>query len=176
MAKSQSQLLAEYRREVRRSKQWRSDNYDDDWRRFIDLYRGKQIANASLADRLIVNMVFSTVNVLGPAVAVNNPKFVVNARRPEAADEHDADAHEHDAHRLSRPDRRSRGGRAQQDEHRRRPARDRVHEAQVRPPIRRRSRAVWPAAQSPGSRPRRRSATTRPRARFPAACRSGPSG
>jgi len=85
MAKSQSQLLAEYRREVRRSKQWRSDNYDDDWRRFIDLYRGKQIANASLADRLIVNMVFSTVNVLGPAVAVNNPKFVVNARRPEAA-------------------------------------------------------------------------------------------
>jgi len=85
MAKSQSQLLAEYRREVRRSKRWRSDNYDDDWKRYIDLYRGKQIANATLADRLIVNMVFSTVNVLGPAVAVNNPKFVVNARRPEAA-------------------------------------------------------------------------------------------
>ena len=85
MAKSQSQLLAEYRREVRRSKRWRSDNYDDDWKRYIDLYRGKQIASATLADRLIVNMVFSTVNVLGPAVAVNNPKFVVNARRPEAA-------------------------------------------------------------------------------------------
>ncbi len=85
MAKSQSQLLAEYRRDVRRSKRWRSDNYDDDWRRFIDLYRGKQINGASAADHLIVNMVFSTINVLGPAVAVNNPRFVVNARRPEAA-------------------------------------------------------------------------------------------
>ncbi len=85
MSKTQAQLLAEYRREVRRSKRWRADNYDDDWRRFIDLYRGKQISNASLQDRLIVNMVFSTINVLAPAVAVNNPKFVVNARRPEAA-------------------------------------------------------------------------------------------
>jgi hypothetical protein len=84
MAKSQSQLLAEYRREVRRSKRWRADNYDDDWRRFIDLYRGKQV-NGEGGDRLIVNMVFSTINVLGPAVAVNNPRFVVNARRPESA-------------------------------------------------------------------------------------------
>src|SRR6188472_2300123 len=82
---TQAQLIRTYRANVRRSKRWRSDNYDDDWKRYIDLYRGKQIASATLADRLIVNMVFSTVNVLGPAVAVNNPKFVVNARRPEAA-------------------------------------------------------------------------------------------
>ena len=83
--KSQAQLLNEYRREIRRSKSWRSDNYDTDWKRFIDLYRGKQVANASRQDRLIVNMIFSTINVLAPAVAVNNPKFVVNARRPDAA-------------------------------------------------------------------------------------------
>ena len=39
----QADLLSFYRSEVRRSKKWRSDEgYDDDWKRYIDLYRGKQ--------------------------------------------------------------------------------------------------------------------------------------
>lgn len=81
-----SDYLAYCREEVKRSKRWRSqERYDQDWKRYIDLYRGKQYNNVSLQDQLMVNLVFSTINVLAPAVAVNNPRFVVNARRPESA-------------------------------------------------------------------------------------------
>src|SRR4029077_12877768 len=74
-----------YRDEVRRSKRWRSnEQYEDDWKRYIDLYRGKQYNTDSKSDRLIVNLVFSTINTMAPAVAVNNPKFVVNARKMES--------------------------------------------------------------------------------------------
>jgi hypothetical protein len=82
---TQAQLIRSYRANVRRSKRWRSDNYDDDWERYIDLYRGKHIPTKSISDRLIVNLVFATINVMAPAVAVNNPKFVVNARKPGSA-------------------------------------------------------------------------------------------
>jgi hypothetical protein len=72
---------------VRRSKRWRSqESYEDDWKRYIDLYRGKQYNKGSQSDQLIVNLIFSTINVMAPSVAVNNPKFVVNARRSDAAD------------------------------------------------------------------------------------------
>jgi len=73
------------RDEVERSKRWRSDNYDDLWHRMIELYRGKQYAAADKNDRLVVNLVFATKNVIAPAVAINNPRFVVNARKPENA-------------------------------------------------------------------------------------------
>jgi hypothetical protein len=87
----QSELLSFYRQEVRRSKRWRSDEgYDNDWKRYIDLYRGKQYDAPSphapnSGDRLMVNLIFSTINVMAPSVAVNNPRFVVNARKPETA-------------------------------------------------------------------------------------------
>ena len=81
-----SDYLAYCRDEVKRSKNWRTQEmYDADWKRYIDLYRGKQYGSMSTNDQLIVNLVFSTINVLGPAVAVNNPRFVVNARRPDTA-------------------------------------------------------------------------------------------
>lgn len=74
------------RDEVRRSKKWRStEGYEDDWKRYIDMYRGKQYQDTSTNDQLMVNLVFSTINVMAPAVAVNNPRFVVNARRPDKA-------------------------------------------------------------------------------------------
>ena len=82
----QSAYLQLCRDEVRRSKRWRSDeNYESNWKRFIDMYAGKQYSDASSNDQLIVNLVFSTINVMAPAVAVNNPRFVVNARRPDTA-------------------------------------------------------------------------------------------
>jgi hypothetical protein len=82
----QTAYLQMCRDEVRRSKRWRSDEgYEDDWKRYIDLYRGKQYQKGSPNDQLIVNLIFSTINVMAPAVAVNNPRFVVNARRPDAA-------------------------------------------------------------------------------------------
>src|SRR5687768_16327277 len=83
----QHEYLAYCRDEIKRSKKWRSnEQYEDDWKRYIDLYRGRHYASAAPNDQLIVNMVFSTVNTMAPSVAVNNPRFVVNARKPEAAD------------------------------------------------------------------------------------------
>jgi hypothetical protein len=72
--------------EVNRSKKWRSqETHDNDWKRYIDLYRGKQYSSNVASDQLLVNLVFLTINVMAPSVAVNNPRFVVNARRPENA-------------------------------------------------------------------------------------------
>jgi hypothetical protein len=81
-----SDQLAFMRAEVMRSKRWRqNERYDDLWKRMIDLYRGKHYEGKSRNDRLVVNMVFATKNVIAPAVAVSNPRFVVNARKPESA-------------------------------------------------------------------------------------------
>jgi len=61
------------------------EGHEDLWRRMVDLYRGKHYAKLSNEDRMLINMAFATKNVIAPSVAINNPKFVVNARKPEAA-------------------------------------------------------------------------------------------
>lgn len=82
----QADLLKFMRTEVERSKNWRDDEeYDDLWKRMIDLYKGKHYDSKSPTDRLVVNMFFATKNVIAPAVAINNPRFVINARKPENA-------------------------------------------------------------------------------------------
>ena len=82
----QSEYLQYCRDEIRRSKRWRSDEfYEDEWKRYIDLYKGKQYNSDPKSDQLIVNLVFSTINTMAPSVAVNNPKFVVNARNERSA-------------------------------------------------------------------------------------------
>jgi hypothetical protein len=86
----QSELLQLYRDEVKRSKAWRKDaGYDAAWKRYIDLYAGMQWDRQSMlgagVDKLVVNLIFSTVNTMSPAVSVNNPRFVVNARQPQFA-------------------------------------------------------------------------------------------
>ena len=71
--------------EISRSKRWRDqEDYDDNWKRWIDLYRGLQYEGGNDPnDRLIVNIVFATVNVLLPAVSINNPKFTLSSRKPD---------------------------------------------------------------------------------------------
>jgi hypothetical protein len=82
----QSAYLQWCRDEIKRSKRWRSqEGYEEEWKRYIDLYKGKQYNSNTAGDKLIVNLVFSTINVMAPAVAVNNPRFVVNARQPDKA-------------------------------------------------------------------------------------------
>lgn len=85
----QSEYLAWCRNEVKRSKRWRTNKtgygFDDQWRRYVDLYGGLHYDAKSGADQLTVNLIFSTINVMGPAVAINNPRFVVNAREPQKA-------------------------------------------------------------------------------------------
>ena len=83
---NQTELLSFYRKELKRSKNWRTaaeNQYDDAWRRYIDLYRGKHYDRLSGTDQLTINLIFATINVMGPAVAINNPRFTVNARKPE---------------------------------------------------------------------------------------------
>jgi hypothetical protein len=85
--KTQGELLHFYQGELKRSKNWRTSkttNYDKAWKRYIDLYQGRYLDGDPSTDALVVNMVFATINVMAPAVAINNPRFVVNARNPES--------------------------------------------------------------------------------------------
>lgn len=85
---NQQEQLAFCRNEVNRSKRWRdngSRSYDDKWRRMIDLYEGRHYDWRSGTDQLTVNLIFSTINVMGPAVAIYNPRFAVNAQSPDDA-------------------------------------------------------------------------------------------
>lgn len=84
--KSAADRLKQYQQRLDASKRWRKeDGYDAVWRRLIDLYRGRHYEHYSNEDRLLVNIVFSTVNVIAPAIAVNHPKITVNAVNPENA-------------------------------------------------------------------------------------------
>lgn len=84
--KSQSEQLGVYRAHLNASKKWRKDEgYDATWRRLIDLYKGKHYDQYSDEDRMLINISFSTVNVIAPAVAVNYPKITVNAVKPDNA-------------------------------------------------------------------------------------------
>lgn len=71
---------------IRRSRAWRQqEQYDSLWKRMVNLYKGKHYDTKSTEDRMLVNMAFATKNVIAPSVAINNPKFTVNARRAEVA-------------------------------------------------------------------------------------------
>ena len=68
---------------------WRDEmGYDQLWRRMVDLYRGKHWPNTTISneDLIAVNLAFSTVNVIAPAVSVNHPKIVVTPNQPEDED------------------------------------------------------------------------------------------
>ena len=74
---------------LRNSARWRDEmGYDDLWRRMNDLYRGKHWPRTTVnkEDLVAVNLAFSTVNVIAPAVSVNHPKIVVSPTQPENAD------------------------------------------------------------------------------------------
>jgi hypothetical protein len=84
--KTQADKLKEYRQHIEASKKWRKEEgFDADWRRFLDLYKGKHYDQYSDTDRMLINICFSTVNVIAPAVAVNYPKITVNAVSPDNA-------------------------------------------------------------------------------------------
>lgn len=87
MAKpSNASILKSQVRQLKHSQKWR-DNADRAqlWTRMVDLYRGKHYETEIDADRALVNMAFATKNVIAPSVAINNPKFTVNARKADSA-------------------------------------------------------------------------------------------
>ena len=80
-------IIARYRNNIEQSRKWRKeDKYDRVWRRMIDMYKGKHYEHLSDEDRMLVNMSFSTINVIAPSVAVNHPKITVGAREPKDGD------------------------------------------------------------------------------------------
>jgi hypothetical protein len=84
---SNYELLKRYRNKLEHSRRWRKEEkYDDLWQRMIDLYRGKHHRMDTREDQLLVNMAFSTINIVAPSVSVNHPKITVNAKRPEDGD------------------------------------------------------------------------------------------
>jgi hypothetical protein len=84
--KPASEYLAQYKKRVEASRKWRKEEaYDATWRRLIDLYRGKQYEDYIDEDRMLVNVSFSTVNVISPNISVNYPKITVNAVNPQNA-------------------------------------------------------------------------------------------
>ena len=86
--KSNFDRLTSYRKKLETSKRWRKEEgFDQIWKRMSDLYRGRHYEYYSDADRLLVNICFSTVNVIVPSVSVNYPKITVNAVKPEQAAE-----------------------------------------------------------------------------------------
>ena len=83
---SNAELVGRYQHRIIAAKKFRrEEDYDNTWRRMVDMYRGKHYDHMSAEDRLLVNISFATVNVIAPAVAVNYPKITVNARKPDGA-------------------------------------------------------------------------------------------
>ena len=84
--KSAADYLKQYKQRLEASKRWRKDEgYDGTWKRMRDLYRGYQFDDYRNEDRILVNVAFSSVNVISPSVSVNFPKITVNAVNPDNA-------------------------------------------------------------------------------------------
>ena len=84
---SNADKLSDYRKNLDYAKKWRqNENYDQLWQRLINLYRGRQYRGQAVGDRLLVNISFSTINTLAPAVSIGRPKINVNPRKPEDGD------------------------------------------------------------------------------------------
>ena len=86
--KSRRDRLEQYQDRVDKCQRWRQDEqFDDNWMRLSDLYRGQHFPEymQDSGDLIAVNLAFSTINVIAPSVAVNYPKVVVQANKPEDA-------------------------------------------------------------------------------------------
>jgi len=81
---SNNEILARYRKKITASRRWRKEeSYDETWKRLVDMYRGRHYEYFTDEDRILVNMIFSTVNVIAPSISVNYPKITVSAVEPE---------------------------------------------------------------------------------------------
>jgi len=73
-------------KKVKQAIAWRSSaKYDESWSKMIKMY-SNQYDYPELAmyeDVVAPNMVFSTVNVIVPSIAINYPKITVTPRKPE---------------------------------------------------------------------------------------------
>lgn len=83
---TQRAKLVQLQTQLDESMKWREQEKKEKlWKQLVDLYKGKHYNSAATGDRAVVNVAFSTKNVIAPSVAISNPKFTVEARKPEAA-------------------------------------------------------------------------------------------
>ena len=69
--KSVADYLKGYKQNIDASRRWRKDEgYDATWRRLVDMYRGHHYEDFRDEDRLLVNIAFSTVNIISPNISV----------------------------------------------------------------------------------------------------------
>src|SRR4051812_1558097 len=87
-SKKNTEYLRRCRSRIHGAQHWRKkEGLDDLWKRLNDLYRGKHFPDPlGNEDRIAVNIAFSTINIVGPSIAVNHPKITVAARIPEHED------------------------------------------------------------------------------------------
>lgn len=84
-----TERLADYQREVDRARHFReTQGYDRLWARLRDMYTGSgQVANmADDEDSIFVNMAFSTLNVIYPAISAGIPQISVYPNNPMLED------------------------------------------------------------------------------------------
>jgi hypothetical protein len=78
--KSSADYLKKMKMSVEASRKWRKDDgYDGTWQRLRDMYRGRHFDDYKAEDQMLVNIAFSTINVISPSISVNYPKITVNA-------------------------------------------------------------------------------------------------
>lgn len=78
--------LTQLQSQLTESQTWRQQGDKEAlWKRMVSLYKGRHYKKKAESDRAVINVAFSTKNVIAPSVSVSNPKFTINARKPEAA-------------------------------------------------------------------------------------------
>ena len=83
---TQRAKLVQLQTQLSESMKWRETEQKEKlWKELVDLYKGKHYQSVATGDRAVVNVAFSTKNVIAPSVAISNPKFMVEARKPESA-------------------------------------------------------------------------------------------
>lgn len=87
-SKANTQKLETIRLRVSKAREWRkNEGFDELWRNLISMYRGKLNPRLdSEMDVINVNVAFSLINTVAPAIAVNWPEIAVNACYPEHED------------------------------------------------------------------------------------------
>ena len=83
-----SERLKRYRSQIETATRWRKDNFDQDWRDFIELYannhfKATEIDDFNDAHQISIGVCFSTINIIYPSVSIARPKITVEATHPD---------------------------------------------------------------------------------------------
>ena len=84
--------LTLWKERISDSQKWRTEKYEDKWKKLLNYYRGKYWEGSSSEDRVAVNYVYGIISIIMPAIYYRNPYAYVEPLKPE--DEADARIYE----------------------------------------------------------------------------------